>query len=156
MRGMLQLQICSLETATNKKIALVCLTEDVLRGCVQLSKHNTSEGQIGTNKVIRAVEPTRQNATLGRARESLSTEEILGGDVNEKRGPSENLRRRHSRQKAEQVWMLRGEAASCGRRWKKVWVLSNQSGDEAGRRNMGGKAPTVGQDTVDIVLCCRG
>lgn len=87
MRGVLQLQICSLETATNKKIALVCLTEDVLRGCVQLSKHNTSEGQIGINKVIRAVEPTKQNATLGRARESLSTEEIFGGDVNEKRGP---------------------------------------------------------------------
>lgn len=63
---------------------------------------------------------------------------------------------RHSRQKAEQVWMLWGEAASCGRWWKKMWVLSNQSGDEAGRKNMGGKAPTVGQGFVTTVLCCRG
>lgn len=48
--GVPQLPICSPEAAMNKKIALVYLTEDVLRGCVQLSKHNTSEGQIGINK----------------------------------------------------------------------------------------------------------
>lgn len=105
------------------------------------------------NKMIRAVEATKQNATLGRARESLSTEEIFGGEANEKRGPQkisgggiQDRKQSKSGCSEERQPRVVEDGRRCG----------NQSGDEAGRRNMGGKAPTVGQDTVDTVLCCRG
>lgn len=45
-----QLPICALETTMNKKKALICPMEDVLRGYLPLSQCNTLGGQIGINK----------------------------------------------------------------------------------------------------------
>lgn len=124
--------------------------------------------------MIRAVEPTKQNATLGRARESLSTEEIFGGNVNGKRGPQkisgggiQDRKQSKSGCSEERHPHVAEDGRRCGSLVTKVemrqaegtwwvrhllWVRALWPQCCAAE----GKAPTVGQDTVVTVLCCRG
>lgn len=98
--------------------------------------------------MIKAAEPTKQNATLGRARENLSAEKIFGGDVNEKkRGPQKISGECIPDTKQRSLGALRRGFLMC-RGWKRCMSLNNRSGDEAGKGNVGGKVPTVGQRFV--------